>query len=172
MDVPNKVEKFSKWYLIQIVALMAVCMCLTVIYTLIWGFASQQIFSIDYEGHVLWACIKLSQGGNIYGLTALSQEPWSVVIYNPLYFAVGAILISIFGVSYEPLRMLSMGSALVSFIAFGIILKRCGLNDFLAILTVALFACVVPVLHWSSVARVDLLGLAFAMLSLERFVNA
>ncbi|MCW5821416.1 MAG: hypothetical protein KIT34_01355 [Cyanobacteria bacterium TGS_CYA1] len=171
MDNQTSEKKVSKFYLFQVVILLLACLLITLIYTLTWTFVNMQQFSVDYEGHVLWACLKLSQFENIYSLSSLSHKPWSVIIYNPLYFAMGAVLIAIFGVSYEPLRMLSMGSALISFVAFGILLKRCRLNDFHTILVVALLAGSLPVIHWSSVARVDFLGLAFALLSLERFAK-
>ncbi len=171
MDNQLSEAKPSKLYLLQVAILLLACFLIAIIYTLTWTFVNLQQFSVDYEGHVLWACLKLSQCENIYSLSALSHEPWSVIIYNPLYFAVGAVLIAIFGVSYEPLRILSMGSALISFLAFGMLLKRCRLSDFHLILTVALFAGSVQVIHWSSVARVDFLGLALALVSLDRYAK-
>lgn len=151
--------------------LLALCLFLSYEYTLYWTLARLHPFAIEYEGHVLWACFSLSQGLNIYDPASLNQGPWSVVIYNPLYFAVGAFLLKLFGTAFAPLRMLSMASALVGFLSFGLLLKRARLSDFITILAVAGFASLVPVLHWSSVARVDFLGLAFAIVSMERFVR-
>lgn len=170
MSAPE--EKHSPLYKLMVGALLIVCLTLAFLYSTIWGFAIKYPFAIEYEGHVLWACLQLAQGKNIYDLTGLSQEPWSVVIYNPLFIFLGAALIKTFGTTFLPLRMLSMAAALISFVALGSLLKRSRCSDFHTIIATTLFASAVPVLHWSSVARVDFLGLALALLSLERFVKA
>jgi hypothetical protein len=151
---------------------MTVCAALAMIYSSVWGLANCIPYSIEYEGHVLWACRTLAQGMNIYAPGALTEIPSSVVIYSPLYFAVGALCIKAFGVGLPLLRAVSMASALVCFFYFGLLLKRCRLSDFHVIIALALFACTVPVLHWSSVARVDFLGLALAVIGMERFCKA
>ena len=165
-------EKHSAFYKLTVGTLLFVCLTLAFLYSGIWGFAIKYPFAIEYEGHVLWACLQLAQGKNIYDLAGLSQEPWSVVIYNPLFIVVGAALVNTFGNTFLPLRMLSMTAALITFVTLGSLLKRSRCNDFHTIIAVTLFASAVPVLHWSSVARVDFLGLALALLSLERFVKA
>lgn len=159
-------------YVAQVAALLLICGILAAIYTVCWGLARSNPYAIEYEGHVLWACLQLAKGSNIYDLTALTQDPWSVVIYNPLYFVIGALLLKLFGTSFIPLRLLTMTSALLCFFSFGALLKRCRLSDFHTIIALVMFAGSLPVLHWSSVARVDLLGLALAVIALERFVKS
>jgi len=154
---------------IQIALVMVLCLLLSFLYAAVWGVARHHPYSIEYEGHVLWACLALAKGANIYSLTALTHEPYSVVIYNPLYFALGAFLQKLTGGTYEPLRLLSMASALVSFLAFWRLLSLSRVTDLSKIITLAAFAASLPVLHWSTVARVDILGLAISIIALERF---
>ncbi|CAN5519973.1 hypothetical protein BH11CYA1_BH11CYA1_03230 [soil metagenome] len=162
----------SPLYAAQVAGLLAVCGFLACIYTTCWGSARGNPYAIEYEGHVLWACMQLADGANIYDLNALTNEPWSVVIYNPFYFVLGGLLLKLFGNSFEPLRFLTMASTLVCFVSFGALLKRCRVSDFNMILVLACFAATLPVLHWSSVARVDMLGLSLMVIALERFVKA
>lgn len=169
---PQIPAKDSAANALQVTALMLLIFLITIIYTSYWECARDYPYSIEYEGHVLWACLRLAQGANIYDPGTLHQEPWSVIIYNPLYFAFGAGLVKLFGACFEWLRIISMESALLCFFSFGALLKRCKLNDFITILTIALFACSDHVLKWSSVARVDFFGLALAILALERFTKA
>ncbi|MFA7335568.1 MAG: hypothetical protein WC028_02200 [Candidatus Obscuribacterales bacterium] len=164
--------KAEPLYVAQVAGLMLVTGFLACVYTTCWGLARSNPYAIEYEGHVLWACLQLSQGANIYDLTALTKEPWSVVIYNPFYFVIGGLLLKIFGTSFWPLRILTMASTLLCFLSFGALLKRCRVSDFHMIIAIVLFASTLPVLHWSSVARVDLLGLSLAVLALERFAKA
>lgn len=159
-------------YVAQVAGLLLISGVIAAIYTICWGLARSNPYAIEYEGHVLWACLQLAKGSNIYDLTALTQDPWSVVIYNPLYFVIGALLLKLFGTSFIPLRLLTMASALLCFFSFGALLKRCRVNDFHMIIALAMFVGSLPVLHWSSVARVDLLGLALAVIALERFVKS
>ena len=159
-------------YVAQVAGLLLISGILAAIYTICWGLARSNPYAIEYEGHVLWACLQLAKGSNIYDLTALTQDPWSVVIYNPLYFVIGALLLKLFGTSFIPLRLLTMASALLCFFSFGALLKRCRVTDFHMIIALVMFVGSLPVLHWSSVARVDLLGLALAVIALERFVKS
>lgn len=159
-------------YVAQVTGLLLICGILAAIYTICWGLAIRNPYAIEYEGHVLWACLQLAKGSNIYDLTALTQDPWSVVIYNPFYFVIGALLLKLFDTGFLPLRMLTMTAALVCFFSFGALLKRCRVNDFHMIIALVMFVGSLPVLHWSSVARVDLLGLALAVIALERFVKS
>ena len=159
-------------YVAQVAGLLLVSGFLACVYTTCWRLARSNPYAIEYEGHVLWACLQLSHGANIYDLTALTKEPWSVVIYNPFYFVIGGLLLKVFGTSFFPLRLLTMASTLLCFVSFGALLKRCRVSDFHMIIGIVLFAGTLPVLHWSSVARVDLLGLALAVFALERFAKA
>ena len=163
--------KLKPLYVAQAAALLLISGMIAMIYTTCWGLAIRNPYAIEYEGHVLWACLQLAKGSNIYDLTALTQDPWSVVIYNPLYFAIGALLLKLFDMGFLPLRMLTMTAALVCFFSFGALLKRCRVSDFHMIIALVMFTGCLPVLHWSSVARVDLLGLALSVIALERFVK-
>lgn len=171
MSTTNAIKR-QPLYVAQVVSLLTISGFLAALYTTCWALARSNPYAIEYEGHVLWACLQMAQGANIYDLTALSQEPWGVVIYNPFYFVIGSLLLKTFGTSFEPLRLLTMAATLLCFASFGALLKRCRVNDFNMITALVMFAGTLPVLHWSSVARVDLLGLALAVIGLERFVSS
>ncbi len=159
-------------YKLNVVGILLVAMVTAFFYYIAWSVACNETYAIEYEGHVLWACLKLSQGQNIYDAAALVSQPWSVIIYNPLYFLIGAGLLKMTGLSFAPLRGLSMLSTLLSFLGFLILLRRSKLNQFQSIIGLILFATCLPVIHWSPVARVDMLGLCLAIGGMERFVAA
>lgn len=171
MSLTNALKQ-QPLYVAQVVALLTICGFLAALYTICWGLARSNPYAIEYEGHVLWACMQMAQGANIYDLAALSKEPWSVVIYNPFYFVIGSLVLKAFGTSFVPLRLVTMAATLLCFLSFGALLNRCRVSDFNMIIALVLFAGTLPVLHWSSVARVDLLGLALAVIGLERFVSS
>lgn len=157
--------------IVSFAILLSLSAYVTYIYSLYWTLARLHPYAIEYEGHVFWACLNLAQGANIYALSALGADPHSVVMYNPLYFVIGAGLLKVFGTGFAPLRMLSMASAIISFLGLARLLQHSKSNTFITILTVVGFASLLPVAHWSTVARVDFLGLALAIWSMERFVS-
>lgn len=138
-------------------------------YTLYLGYASWP-YAIEYEGHVLWACVNLAQGHNIYSAASLSEQPYAVIMYNPLFIVIGAGLVKIFGASLVPLRAISIVSTLALLPGFFLLLKRCRLSDFHALVGVAFLATAMPFVYWSNLARVDMLGLAIGVFALERFM--
>lgn len=157
-------------YSLQVVVLLSICLVVAYLYTSAWGIARFYPWSIEYEGHVLWAAQLLAKGANIYDPNSLTHQPWCVIIYNPLYLLVGAALVKLVGVLFWPLRMLTMCSTLATFLGLFVILDRCKLREFLSIIGLALFSSCLPVFYWSAVARVDMFGLALAVWGLERFI--
>lgn len=156
----------------QVATLMVVCFVVTVLYTFAWGIIQSYPYSIEYEGHVLWATQQLAHGANIYQLSSLTDQPWCVIIYNPLYMLAGAGLLNLTGCDFLPLRLLTMCSTLLSFLGFFCILDRSKLSEFLSIIAVALLASCLPIFYWSGVARVDMFGFALAIWAAERFAAA
>lgn len=171
-DVDSATPVFAgrKSSLIAIILLLLLCLITSAFYTVCWDIALSSNGSIEYEGHVLSACAGLSHGKNIYDAGALVQEPWSVVIYTPLYFVLGSGLLKAFGIAFWPLRMVSMFSCLLAFLGLFVLLKRCKVGDLNAAIGVCFFAAYFHIVYWSSLARVDMLGLALAAWGAERFV--
>jgi hypothetical protein len=149
--------------------LVVVVFALAVNYTFNWDAARRILQSLEYEGHVLWACVQIANGKNIYDVASLSTAPWAVTIYNPLYFVVGGALLKVFGVSYMPLRVLSILSFIAGCLGMHCILRRCKVSEMHSLVAIAFFASYVPTMYWSCLARVDMLGLALGIWGLERF---
>lgn len=161
------------FYALQVALLMFACFTITIFYTVAWDVLRSYPYAIEYEGHIFWASHSLSLGKNIYDAAMLSNQNWGVIIYNPLYIAIGACLVKVLGLSYEPLRLLTMVSTLAAFSGFVVVLiNHCKLRHFHAIIALALFASSLPVFYWSGVARVDMLGLALSVWGVERFLSA
>lgn len=127
---------------------------------------------VEYEGHVLWAARTLAAGGNIYAAESLVREPLAVFIYNPLYIALGALLSPALGAGFFGLRLLSMVGCLAAAGGLYRICAACGCRPTVAALAVAYFLSFLPVAYWSCLARVDSLGLALSVWSIERLLAA
>lgn len=142
---------------------------LAAVYARFWWLAVCNPYSIAFEGHVLWASFWLSAGGNIYDPAALSREPWSVVIYPPLYFALGALLVKAFGAAYAPLRLVSIASACACAFFLYRLLAESGARPAARMAATALFLSFLPVFVYSMIARVDMLSLALSLAGLLCF---
>jgi hypothetical protein len=152
---------------------MCACLVITVFYTVAWDVLRSYPYAIEYEGHIFWASHSLSLGKNIYDAAMLSNQNWGVIIYNPLYIALGACLVKFVGLSYEPLRLLTMTSTLAVFVGFLVVMvNQFKLRHFHSIIALSLLASSLPVFYWSGVARVDMLGLALSVWGTERFLSA
>lgn len=154
---------------VWVVLLMLTCGIAAFCYSLYFDYAKWP-YAIEYEGHVLWACVNMAQGHNVYSAASLVQQPYAVIMYNPLFLVIGAGLVKIFGASFLPLRAISILATLLLFPTFFVALKRCKLSDFHALIGVAFLATSMPVIYWSNLARVDMLGLALGVFGLERFI--
>ncbi|HEY9869052.1 MAG TPA: glycosyltransferase family 39 protein [Candidatus Obscuribacterales bacterium] len=139
-------------------------------YVLNWTAALEQPYSIEYEGHVLWAVHQMAQGRNIYDPASLSAEPWAVVIYNPLLICLGALLSRLFGTAFWELRLISMVSAAAAAGGLYMLSRLSGVRVSLALTGVAFFSGFLVVAYWSYLARVDFLGLACGIWATERFL--
>lgn len=153
-------------------ALPCICALLLLLYAFTWHIACTYPLPLEYEGHVFSACMQLAHGGNIYDPSLLSHRAWCVLIYNPLFITIGAGLLKVFGSSLVSLRAISIVSTLVAFIWMYRLCRRCGVSAQASTTATIMFAATVPVIYWSALARVDLLGLALAIVGLERFVVA
>lgn len=141
-------------------------------YVLNWTAALEQPYSIEYEGHVLWAVHQMAQGRNIYDPCSLSAEPWAVVIYNPLFICLGAFLSRSSGTAFWGLRLISMVSGAAAAAGLYMLSRLSGARVSLALTGVAFISGFLAVAYWSCLARVDFLGLACGIWATERFLAA
>lgn len=134
-----------------------------------WVAAIQRQYSISYEGPILWTALQLSHGQNIYPMSGLIHIPFFVNIYPPLYFAVGAVLVKMFGATYIPLRMISMLSAVLLSVSLYRILRLYQCSKTACALVLAFLFSLDPVCGQAHLARTDMLACALAVFMLERF---
>lgn len=144
---------------------------LSIFYSFVFIVTRNSSYSLDYEGHVFWACDKLLHFQNIYAPELLNQQPFAITMYNPLFMAFGALCNHLAGNNnLGCIRSISVLSTIFCFIVFYRILRdRCGIGALHAAAATGFFASYVPVFYWSHLARVDMLGLALAIWGVERF---
>src|SRR5262249_6888972 len=119
-----------------------------------------------------WAVEQLAAGVNIYDAGTLTHEPWAVVIYNPMFIWLGAAAANMIGFEFWVLRLITMISTCFCVAGLHFLMRRSGSGVLAALTGDVFFLGFLPVAYWSCLARVDLLGLAFAVWSSERFVAA
>lgn len=125
--------------------------------------------SLTFESHVLSAACKLAKGQNIYALTTLSQIPWDVCIYPPLYPALAAPFVAMWGPSFWTLRLITAISAVTTAGLLAAILRRNSCSIPATIASLVFFFGFVPVWYTSMNAKSDFFALALCALSLLRF---
>jgi hypothetical protein len=129
-------------------------------------------FSLNYEGPILWACAQLADFHNIYGQSSLTTPPFVVTIYPPLYLAMGAVAIKLFGITYAPLRALSMIAAVLAAVFMYRLMRQLGAGLASAMTACIFFFSFTVALTMSMEARTDMVALAFSIAMFERFAFA
>ena len=123
-------------------------------------------YCLDYgEGPMLDRARLLALGTNVYR-PDLSHYPYVAGDYPPVYVAVLAVCARVFGLSYAAGRMISLGAGLASAALVFLLLVHATGDRIAAALGSATFVASPYVLQWSALARVDVLGLAFALAGL------
>jgi hypothetical protein len=120
-------------------------------------------FPLNYgEGTLLNQARLLALGRNIYP-PDLTDYPYTITEYPPIYMALLALSIKLFGLSYAIGRTLSVVAALLS--AACIVLMLYTLTDDKAASAIGgmLFLAFPYVICWSSLVRIDLLALVFSL---------
>ena len=162
-----------------VVAIFVASLVNAVVGALYWYDALRFPYSIDYgEGGILASVVDIRAGDPIY--PPFGKPPFTMQNYPPLFMLVAAGLTSV--IPAPPLeigRGLSMVSALCCTLLVGMIAWR--VAEAVAQRAVRLFAALfagvgflgaAPVLLWSPLMRVDLLGMALALLGLWLFVSS
>ena len=125
-------------------------------------------YSMDYgEAPLVDQAMRLAAGQNIYR-TDLSTPPYTISNYPPLYIAVLAIAVKLFGPAATFLvgRTLSALCGWIASLSIGLIIYR-ATRDPLAALGAACIIVAFPfVMYWSPLLRIDMLALALSLAGL------
>ena len=116
-----------------------------------------------HEGISVEAALRLLKGFSLYTVPSIK---WVPLQHTPLYYYIGAGLISIFGVSLTVLRVLTFCSALgIGFILYKF-LRRTGVEDFFALAGLGLYFSAFAALNSSyDLARIDMTAIFFSLLA-------
>lgn len=139
-----------------------------VIYFILFFFRIQYPFELEWEeGASVDHVIRILSGQKYYVSPSLEFVP---SIYTPLYFYISALISSVIGVGFTPLRLVSFVSSLGCFLIIYLIVKRETNDTFSGILATCLF---VATFHlsgaWFDIGRVDSLFLFLLLTSLYLF---
>ena len=130
-------------------------------------------YSLDYgEAPLVDQAMRLASGQNIYRAD-LSQPPFTISNYPPLYVTVLAVSVKLFGPSQTFLvgRIISALSAWISSMFLALIIFRLT-RDRLAAAGAALTFLAFPfVLYWSPLLRIDMLALALSLSGLYVLIS-
>jgi hypothetical protein len=118
-------------------------------------------YDIDYgEGLLLNQAKLISQGINIY--KDISNYPYILAMYTPVYSFISAFFITLFGISFSIGRVISIGSAiLIGLLIYKIIKEKT--NRQIAFISSLIFFASPYIYTWTSLFRVDTLGLLFSL---------
>lgn len=132
----------------------------------LWAFDARTAvsfaFPLDYgEGPLLDQAVRLAQGDNVYRPLD-AGPPWTVSNYPPVYPSLLALGVAASGVSYAWGRLLSVLSALAVAGLLAWVVRRQTADRLGAAVSGVVFLCVPYVAFWSTLQRVDLVGLALS----------
>ncbi len=122
-------------------------------------------FPLEFlESNSLVEVQRMLTGRPLYAAPTVSYVPDG---YPPLYFATSAAVASVLGLSYLPLRLVSLVSSLVCFAVLGRLVQRETASAAAGIASAGLLAATYFVTHtWFDVARVDSEFIAFSVAAL------
>lgn len=151
-------------------ALLISALTVAAAYALFFCYALSQNQAIEYEGPCLWASTQIAHGLNPYPLSTLSQSPYTVIIYPPLYFIVCA-LFEHGEPSYLWPRLISIGASLLTAVFYYKFLRQFFARD-TSIGGTVLLMSFMAIWLWSAKGRVDQLSLALSSLSLWLYARS
>ncbi|MCP4537421.1 MAG: hypothetical protein GY832_09775 [Chloroflexi bacterium] len=123
-------------------------------------------YPLDYgEAPLVNQAMHLADGQNIYRRN-LSEPPYTISNYPPLYVLSMAPFVELFGPNFWSGRAISVASALASAVFIALIVHS-QTKDWLASAAAGLFLLAIPfVVYWASLARIDSLALALSLAGL------
>jgi hypothetical protein len=121
-------------------------------------------YEIDYgEGILLNQAKLIAQGINIY--QDISDYPYIMAMYTPIYSLISAFFIKLFGISFSIGRFISVFSAvLIGIIIYKIIKEKA--NTQIALFSSIIFFASPYISTWTYLFRVDTLGLLFSLIGI------
>ncbi|MCI0549791.1 MAG: glycosyltransferase family 39 protein, partial [Anaerolineae bacterium] len=130
-------------------------------------------YSLDYgEAPLVDQAMRLASGQNIY-YADISEPPYTISNYPPLYVTVLAGSVKLFGPSQSFVvgRIISMLSTWISSICLALIVYALTRDRFAALSTGLIFLAFPFVLFWSPLLRIDMLALALSLSGLYVLVS-
>ena len=123
-------------------------------------------YPLDYgEGPILDQALRLAQGENIYSAID-GDPPYVITNYPPLYMAIIAVFVKLFGSAFAYGRLISLLSTLAAALCLGGVAYNLTHYVLPAVTGGLLFLALPAVFYWSPWQRVDMLGLAFSLAAL------
>jgi Dolichyl-phosphate-mannose-protein mannosyltransferase len=122
-------------------------------------------YSLDYgEAPLVDQAMRLASGQNIYRAD-ISQPPYTISNYPPLYVALLSISVKLFGpaATFFVGRMISVLCALISSLCLARIVHVSTSDRFAALSAGLTFLAFPFVVFWSSLLRIDMLALALSL---------
>ncbi len=151
-------------------ALLISALTVAAAYAMFFCYALSQNQAIEYEGPCLWASTQIARGLNPYPLSTLSQSPYTVIIYPPLYFIVCA-LFEHGEPNYLWPRLISIGASLLTAVFYYKFLRQLFAKS-TSIGGTVLLMSFMAIWLWSAKGRVDQLSLALSALSLWLYARS
>jgi 4-amino-4-deoxy-L-arabinose transferase-like glycosyltransferase len=128
-------------------------------------------YPLDYgESPLVDQAVRLAAGQSIYR-TELSSPPYTISNYPPLYPLSMAPFVKLFGPNFWAGRLISLLSTLASAVFLARIVYIYSEDRLAAMVTGLLLLAIPYVVHWSPLARVDMLALALSTAALYVIVR-
>src|SRR5574341_1556732 len=130
-------------------------------------------YSLDYgEASLVDQAMRLVSGQNIYRAD-ISPPPYTISNYPPLYVAVVAVGVKLFGPaqSFFLGRIVSVLSALASSVCLALIVYALTRDHFAALSAGGIFLAFPFVVYWSPLLRIDMFALALSLSGLYLLVR-
>lgn len=146
------------WRLLALLLVVNVGLCLTC-----QVLSITHPFPVDYgEAPLVDQTMRILDGVNIYR-TDLSSPPYTISNYPPLYMLFMTPWLAAFGPNFWAGRLISSLSAWICAGLIGLMVYRFTSDRLAGWFSGGLFLSISDVIHWSSLARIDLLALAFSL---------
>ncbi len=162
--------KRDKWLdylsLVSRLCLLAAVLAVTVYFLFFTVKALIFPYPLDYgEAPIIDQAIRLADGQNIYN-SDLSHSPYTISNYPPVYISILAVFIKLFGPNFWSGRLVSIISSVACGGLIALIIFTLSRSKLAALVGGGVFLSIPFVVYWSSLGRVDLLGLALSLAGL------